>query len=367
MLSQALVAFTIEVDNEAERQLPHRTTWGPAARSGRGPWLVSLTMWANFMRFLPADGVPLRDVADLVPLTNLAGLERWGYVEIAAAGGGPARRRGDAVVRPTGWGRQAQEIWAPLAGVIGERWRERSGAAVIDQLTGTLRTVAGPSGDEMPAFLPVSGVYRPGPGRERPAVSPEHRVDGADLPTLLSRALMSFRAEFERGSARHGPAVSLPVSANVLRVLSAGGGMQRDVPRRAGVSREAASVSVGLLEREGYAVTGPDPAGGRGRQVRLTPRGEQALEAYHRTADGIEAGWRARFGDGVLDGLAGALRALYDGPGGPPISAGLVPDPGGWRAHPPHLRQTQAMIADPAGTLPHYPMVSHRGGYPDGS
>jgi len=25
------------------------------------------------------------------------------------------------------------------------------------------------------------------------------------------------------------------------------------------------------------------------------------------------------------------------------------------------------MIADPAGTLPHYPMVSHRGGYPDGS
>jgi hypothetical protein len=25
------------------------------------------------------------------------------------------------------------------------------------------------------------------------------------------------------------------------------------------------------------------------------------------------------------------------------------------------------MLADPAATLPHYPMVSHRGGYPDGS
>jgi hypothetical protein len=72
----------------------------------------------------------------------------------------------------------------------------------------------------------------------------------------------------------------------------------------------------------------------------------------------------------VIDGLTGALRSLYaeaDGAGPPLISAGLVPGPGGWRAHPPYLRLTEAMIADPAGTLPHYPMVSHRGGYPDGS
>ena len=109
--------------------------------------------------------------------------------------------------------------------------------------------------------------------------------------------------------------------------------------------------------------------------MRLTPRGEQAQEAYHRIADGIEDGWRARFGDGVIDGLAAALRALYArqdggadaGRDGPLISAGLAPDPGGWRAHAPYLQQTEAMIADPAGTLPHYPMVSHRGGYPDGS
>jgi hypothetical protein len=77
----------------------------------------------------------------------------------------------------------------------------------------------------------------------------------------------------------------------------------------------------------------------------------------------------------VTAALAGALRALYaqpdSGPDGDPpwplISAGLVPDPDGWRANPPYARLTQAMIADPAGTLPHYPMVSHRGGYPDGS
>ncbi len=366
LLSQALVAFTIEFDNESEHQLPHRTTRGPAAHSGRGPWLVSLAMWANFLRFLPASGVPLRDVADLVPLVNLAGLERWGYVTVSPdpAGTRPAPSRRDGIVRPTRWGLAAQEVFAPLAAVIGERWRERFGADVIGQLTGALRAVAGPAADTWPAFLPVSGV-RPGePGREPPAVAPEHRVPGTDLPTLLSRALMSFRAEFESGTA-----LSLPVSANVLRVVSSGGVAVRDLPGRAGISREAASLSAGLLEREGYAVTGPGPAGGRGRHVHLTPRGLQAQDAYQRVADGIGEAWRARFGDGVLDGLAGALRALHARPDGqqPLIAAGLVPYPGGWRAHPPYQRLTEAMISDPAGALPHYPMVSHRGGFPDGS
>jgi DNA-binding MarR family transcriptional regulator len=140
----------------------------------------------------------------------------------------------------------------------------------------------------------------------------------------MARALMSFRAEFESESA-----VPLPVSANVLRVLSAGGVALREVPRRAGISKEAASVSAGWLERHGYVVNEPDP-GGRGRQVRLTPRGEQAQDAYHRVADRIGDGWRARSGDGVIDGLTGALRALYAQPDGqqqPLIGAGLVPYP----------------------------------------
>jgi methyltransferase (TIGR00027 family) len=383
LLSQALVAFTIEFDNESERQLPHRTTWGPA-REGRGPWLVSLTMWANFLRFLPPDGVPLRDVADLVPLTNLPGLERWGYVRVGPGPGDsrPSPPRQDAIVRPTRWGRLAQDICEPLAGVIEERWRDRFGEAVIGQLSEALRTVVGSAGDEWPAFLPVSGAHRYEPGPNPPAVAPGHRVPGTGLPTLLSRALMSFRAEFERDSA-----ISLPVAANTLRVLSADGVALADVPRLAGVSREAVSLSLGRLEKGGLAVSGPDPAGGRGKYVSLTLRGERAQAAYRRRADGVLDGWRARSGDGVIDGLAGALRALYaerdpgrgsaadpgaavaadPGPVRPLISAGLVPGPDGWRANPPYARLTQAMIADPAGALPHYPMVSHRGGYPDGS
>src|SRR5438034_306366 len=45
LLSQALVAYTIEFDNEAEHRLPHRTTSHGASGPGDGapvPWLVSL-------------------------------------------------------------------------------------------------------------------------------------------------------------------------------------------------------------------------------------------------------------------------------------------------------------------------------------
>ena len=49
------------------------------------------------------------------------------------------------------------------------------------------------------------------------------------------------------------------------------------------------------------------------------------------------------------------------------LPAGLEPYPAGWRASKPYAQQTEAMLADPHGRLPHYPMVLHRGGWPDGS
>ena len=53
LLSQALVAFVIELDNEFEERMPHRT----ARLGSRGgppdvPWLASMAMWANCMRYL---------------------------------------------------------------------------------------------------------------------------------------------------------------------------------------------------------------------------------------------------------------------------------------------------------------------------
>jgi hypothetical protein len=49
LLSRALVAFTIEADNEAEHRMPHRTTSQGRSAGAPGPWLVSLVMWENWL------------------------------------------------------------------------------------------------------------------------------------------------------------------------------------------------------------------------------------------------------------------------------------------------------------------------------
>jgi hypothetical protein len=61
LLSHALVAFTIEADNEAEHRLPHTTRdYGrPAGAGAVAPWMTSLVMWANCLRHVPEDGITL--------------------------------------------------------------------------------------------------------------------------------------------------------------------------------------------------------------------------------------------------------------------------------------------------------------------
>jgi hypothetical protein len=114
LLSRTLVAFTIEFDNEFERQMPHRTTRHGSSEGGRSnPWLASMVMWLKFMRFIPADGISARELqllTGLTPKSLTAWLTRlgkwWGYLTVDRAG----------VVRPTAGGRLAQTIWLPLTG-----------------------------------------------------------------------------------------------------------------------------------------------------------------------------------------------------------------------------------------------------------
>lgn len=63
LLSQALVAFTIDFDNESEHRMPHRATRGGAtAGSLHAPWLVSLAMWANCMRSVGEGGIAIGEL-----------------------------------------------------------------------------------------------------------------------------------------------------------------------------------------------------------------------------------------------------------------------------------------------------------------
>ncbi len=357
LLSQALVAFTIEFDNEAEHRLPHRTTDHGASGHGDGAWLVSLVMWENCLRHVADQPITVGELETRARTgTNLDGMRRWGYITIdgTARKTHKGRPGPDAVLRATAAGLRAREVWLPLPGLIERRWRDRFGTGQVDQLRESLVTVASQLDPGLPDCLPILGAALLTRGPD-PALPPAGHVDLAGLPlsALLSRVLLSFALEYE-----HETGLSLAISANALRVLGADGNRLRDLPPLTGTSKVAVSWAMGILIRAHRAAEEPAPAASRGKIARLTPRGLQAQRLYHEFVGTIEQRWRERFTGGATDAIRTSLEALATAPDGepPPLFAGLEPYPDNWRA----------AVRRPA-TLPHYPMVLHRGGYPDGS
>jgi methyltransferase (TIGR00027 family) len=358
LLSQALVALTIELDNEAEHRLPHRTTNYGSAGQGDGPWLVSLAMFENCLRFVTDQPITVHELETLARTpTNLDGMRRWGYVTIdgTAQKIHQGRSGPGAVLRATARGLRARETWLPLPALIEERWRERFGAEPIGQLRPSLEAIAARLDPGLPDCLPIISqvLFSRGPD---PALPPRPQPpDVATLPlsALLSRVLLALALEYEAESA-----TSLAVGANLLRVLRADGTRLRDLPPQAGISKEAMAWARGVLLRAGLAVEEPDPAANRGQVARLTPAGLRAQHLYRELLGTVEERWTQRFGGDVIGALRQPLEALATAAEGqpPPLFQALRPYPDNWRAS-----------VRPPRTLPHYPMVLHRGGYPDGS
>ena len=358
LLSQALVAFTIEFDNEAEHRLPHRTTSHGASGPGDGapaPWLVSLAMWENCMRYVTDEPVTVGDLeARARTGTNLDGMRRWGYITIDGTGrkahkGRPGR---DAVLRATAAGLRAREIWRPLPGFIEQRWRERLGADQLSRLRNPLTSMVSRLDRGLPDCLPILGaaLLSQGPDPRLPPRPDGTAPEALPMSALLSRVLLAFALEYEREAG-----LSLAVAANVLRVLGTEGTRLRDLPALTGTSTASVRWALGILTRGDLATEEPDPAASRGKVARLTPRGLDAQHLYHELTGTIERRWHDRFTPGVTGALRASLEPLTVGQ--PPVLlGGLEPYPGNWRAS----------VRRPV-TLPHFPVVLHRGGYPDGS
>ncbi len=360
LLSHALVAFTIEFDNESEHQLPHRTTnHGSTPGALHAPWLVSLAMWDNCMRFVGKHGVRVGDLELLARTkTNLNGMERWGYVVVEPdpADTRPKPPLRDWLISATPAGRKAQEIWGPLFSTIEKRWEARFGWDKVDELRESLWAVARQIEVELPDCLPILGygLFSGGPDQKRraPSVRKEQAASPPHLSALLSRTLLAFAIEFERESD-----LSLAICANFLRILNEEGVRIRELPRLSGVSKELIKVSLGFLNRNRYIAIAPDPATKGAKLVQLTTKGRKAQDDYRQRLDVIEERWQARFGEGTIHKLRGSLESVVgDASQRSPLFHELDPYPEGWRAS-----------VRPPDTLPHYPMITHRGGFPDGS
>jgi DNA-binding MarR family transcriptional regulator len=327
-------------------------------------------MWSNCMRFIGEDGVRVGELEKLARTkTNLNGMERWKYVVVEPD---PADRRAkpplsEWVIRATPGGRRAQEVWRPLFGAIEERWQKRFGREEIDQLRKSLSALVSQIEAELPGVLPDClpilqyGLFSRTPDyRRRAKAALEDRDQRAsvvpqqlNLAGLLSKVLLAFAVDFERESD-----LSLAICANVMRVLDEEGVRVRDLPRLAGVSKEAIKMATGLLAKGRYIAIEPDPSAPRTKMIRLTPKGQAAKGAYLRRLRAVEARWQVRFGKDNIRHLRESLERLVgDGTAErSPLFLGLEPYPDGWRASIPKPEP-----------LPHFPMVLHRGGYPDGS
>lgn len=351
LLSQALVAFTIELDNEAERRLSHKTAIG-----GGNPhdvWMTSAAMYLNCLKWLPEEGLSLGELERRARTpTNVDGMRRWGYVRVVAPfaiEGGKKPGKRDIVLRPTANGRRAQEVWRPLFGVVEERWRERFGGLEVNELRAALGAVMQDLDAGLPDVMPILGyglICR----APDPKLGPQDKPDGElTLLALLARVLLAFALEFEQESR-----LSLAICANVLRILNEPGVPMRELPENSGVSKESIAMAMGILRKFKMVDIGKQ---GSWQVVRLTAVGEEARSAYRNHVAMIEARWAERFGDRT-ERLRNALEPIVgDGTAeGSPLFAGLEPHPKGWRAM---VRRSK--------TLPHFPMVLHRGGYPDGS
>jgi methyltransferase (TIGR00027 family) len=359
LLSQALVAFTIEFDNEAEHNLPHRTTNHGPSRTGDGAWLVSLVMYENCMRYVAEEPLTVGELlARARTGTNLDGMRRWGYVTIDGTAkkihkGNPGP---DAVLRATAAGLRARQIWEPLPALVERRWRDRFGADQVARLRDALVPLVRQLDPGLPDCLPIlpAGLRSQIPVLPpRPDPAEPGDPAGLPLPALLARVLLSFAIEYESEAGQ-----SLAAGATVLRVLGEAGTRLRDLPSMAGISKEAVSWALGVLTRSGLAAEEPDPAARRGRVARLTSQGQRAQHRYHELTAVIERRWRDRFGAETPGAIRAALEPLATAPDGElsPLFGGMRPYPDNWRAQ-----------VRPPVTLPHYPMVLHRGGYPDGS
>ncbi len=394
LLSQLLVAFTVEFDNEFERQMAE--AGDPGAR-------LSLVVWANLLRFVSEGALTVRKLAALAMANEdeirgqLGCLERWRFVvlESVEASGRPAptrfhrmsgreRRAGwgsgrgihaDWVVHLTPRGMTASGIWPPLFDVIEQRWEKRFGRDEIDGLRDALLNVADRVEVELPAAVPPDGL-----GMHRNIA--KKNEDSAPfssrraLPTLLSRLLLTFRLEFDSESR-----APLSLCANTIRVLGTTPIRLAEISRLTGSSPETTGIG---WQTKPYVIVTPDPKAKRGKVVSLSPPGMKAQQTYHLLTAEIEQRWEKRFGKKEINRLRRAFETLFDrhNERGPLLSEGLVPPEGTVRAGeaapalgrrepgPAALQrmrdliaQTELFVSDPAGSLPHYPLWDMNRGF----
>jgi predicted transcriptional regulator len=364
LLSFALVAFTIEIDNAAESLIPHATTRYGTSPNSQGAWLTSMVMYLNCLKHLPDEGIPeegitVRELERRArTTTNLNGMMRWGHIFMAPSPNDARAKppEADWIVKPTAAGSAAKKAWQPLFGATERRWHKRFGWYEVEELRAALKVLVPHLPPDLPDCMPILGfgLSLKQAFAKRSKLEPSAdsaKLESLTIPELLARILVAFALEFEDASS-----LSLALCADVLRVLNEKGVRVRDLPALSGVSKEAIAMALGFMRKRGLCQEEQEGAG-KARVVKLTPKGRVAQLEYQRLESEIETQWATRLGE-RMSRLRKALEKLLGDSGRDQTELlnGIAPPKDCWRAEVPRPK-----------TLPWFPMVLHRGGFPDGS
>jgi DNA-binding MarR family transcriptional regulator len=149
------------------------------------------------------------------------------------------------------------------------------------------------------------------PGFEPPGFEPP----GFELPLLLFAAFRGIIDELHAQLARQGHPDVRPAYGFAMQAIGLDGATATDLGRRLGITKQAAGKTVDRLVELGYAVRSEDPADGRRKLVRLTPRGLDSLARSAAIFDRLRADWASELGPDRLREFESDLRAMVPADG----------------------------------------------------
>ena len=126
----------------------------------------------------------------------------------------------------------------------------------------------------------------------------------------LWRATTTWRKAFVAAMAAAGHDWFAQARGNILVHIGPDGIRQGDLAERASLTKQAVQQFVDELVKDGIVMRTPDDRDARARLVRLTPKGEAAMQDADRIKLEIETRWRNLLGDAGFAQLDHALRQV---------------------------------------------------------
>jgi DNA-binding MarR family transcriptional regulator len=146
------------------------------------------------------------------------------------------------------------------------------------------------------------------------------QLDDEALPALIDhvgwrlwRLARLWKVEFDAAMAARGHSWMAEARGAVVGQLRPGGRSQSALPAALGISKQAVQQLVDELVADGIVERVPDPEDGRGKIVRLLPKGIKAIADGNAVKLEIEARYRAEVGADRFAVLNATLDALAEG------------------------------------------------------